>query len=92
MAEAIRGVVLNQGKVEINGASLNKYLVGLILITDNEVFPDKQEIVLTRASSLDIVGQSLSFLNLSTIDEPLGDLTNALFTVSEIDLDILEKI
>jgi len=92
MAEAIRGVVFNQGKVEIDGKHLNKYLVGLILITDNEVFPDRQEIILTRASGLDIVGQSLRGLNLSTINRPLGDIIDAMFTVSEIDLDSLDPI
>jgi hypothetical protein len=93
MAEAIRGVVFNQGKVTSpEGAMLNKYLVGIILVTDQEIFPDIQEIVVTRASSLDIVGQSLRLLNLSTTNQTLGELTNALFTVSEIDLNSLEPI
>lgn len=93
MAEAIRGVVFNQGKVTSpEGQPVNKYIVGFTLVTDQEIFPDRPEIVLTRASSLNIIGESLRALNLSTTDQPLGELTNALFTVSEIDLNSLEPI
>lgn len=93
MAEAIRGVVLNQGKVTSpDGSMLNKYLVGMVLVTDREIFPDRPEIVLTRASTLDLIGNSFKALNLSTTNQPLGELTQALFTVSEIDLNSLEPI
>jgi|694.fasta_scaffold67397_3 hypothetical protein len=87
MSEAIKSVIFSQGEVEVDGKKLNKYLVGMVLITDSPIqgINDLGEnIAMGGNLCYNQVTESLSNLPKYKSHEKLGDLDSAMLTISKL--------
>ncbi len=93
MAEAIKGVMMNQGTHELKGQKLNKYLFGFVLVTDKEIKGGKeQEQVLLHASNSNFLGDLVELCERYKLNFTLGELDQAILTISNMSPEEIKDV
>lgn len=90
MKEAIKGIVYRQQDVEIDGKVLQKYIVGLIVVTDEEMnLDDGENVIMYEGQS--IVSDLINKLQKYEPPCKLGQMTYGMQLLNCFDLDYLKK-
>ena len=90
MKEAIKGIVYRKHDVEIDGKVLQKYIVGLIVVTDEEMnLDDGDNVILYEGES--IVSKLINKLPKYEPPCKLGRLTEGMSLLNCFDIDDLKE-
>ncbi len=94
--EAIRGIIHKREDVVIDGKTLHKYSIGLIIITDKDIPLDEMDNCILQINE-SVLGNNTIIDTISTWDfyKPpciLGTLGDGLSLISKFDIDQFKKI
>ena len=90
MSEIIKGVMFDRGTVEQEGVKKHLTLVGLLVLSDTPLIDgNENEVIVMGAAYL---GYELQRLTQYDAPFPLGTLSSAMVSVSEMRPDELEEI
>lgn len=90
MKEAIKGIVYRQQDVEIDGKVLQKYIVGLIVVTDEEMnLDDGENVIMYEGQS--IVSDLINKLQKYEPPCKLGNLVSGMMELNYFDIDDLKE-
>jgi hypothetical protein len=95
MSEAVKGFIYSHGEVNVGPKKLNKYLVGIILLTDTPIdgITDEGENIAMGSSNFhNAISEALSSLPKYKAKCKLGDAVQAFLTVSELTFEDLTQI
>jgi hypothetical protein len=90
--EAVKGVIFDRGKDEIEGRKVHKYLVTMMLITDEPLENIEDETIIMSVKNTNFISDGLSFCEKYKPPYCLGDCSNAILSVTEMKPSDLEKI
>jgi len=90
--EAVKGVVWDHGQHKVNGSSVHKYVIGMVLITDEPIkgLESGDNVVLDQTQAC-VISDALSRMKKYDAPYKLGDLSDAVLSVSNFTLDDVEE-
>jgi hypothetical protein len=99
MQELVKGFIYPHGQVSVNGKRLNKYIVGMVLLTTEAIddINSEGEFVVMGVNSpfrqqIGNITEALSFYPKYKPKYPLGDADQALLAVSNLTPEDLEPL
>jgi hypothetical protein len=92
--EAIKGFIFGRGKTELVGVPCHSYLVSFVLITDEplDLVAPTGETIVMGGSPINSLTPTLQTLTKYEPPHCLGDASNAILSVSNMNPQDLEKV
>lgn len=95
MTEAIKCIIWKKENHTINGKTVHKYLIGTILVTDQEIegLPSKEgdNVAISQIpTDLNLFTNAYSSIPKFKPNMPLGSLSNAIMTLSNMSIEDLK--